>query len=659
MNYVGTGGFTLTSNIFVPTIVRVSYHVKKDFTWTVKEKIVIKKDFTWSTGNNPLFWYRVEGECRSLTAKDCAVTGLNTNNNCGGTSSFFQMVAARNLTDLCQKLKSGILAAATKWPIRSIKKFSRPVHSDAGVPTSNCNELTEQDFCHLQECAGFCLYLDGVATALASAHYNPVFQVVGSGGFFLSGTAPATGGHPEVGDGGFTLTGTAGAACSHYSYVGSGGFSLGGSAGVVSSAHTFTAGGGMSLRGSADRSSSRYDYVGSGGFSLEGDASVDPPILRYVPGYPLLGSLRGSADISGTANYSVGGHGGFTLGGSAGAAGSRQYIASGGFTLRGSAHVVSPVFTYKGSGGFTLRGQAKVGIKHLRGIGGFTLGGTALAKPIIKYTGKGGFTLSGVAETETSGSRTVVGTGGFTLRGSAGNNLKSFTTTASANFALLQLSADFLATPGLPLTVTPITIINKCACPPLPPLLILNQNLTKVGKLADFLSRNVLTIPADILLSYNNSSNAWQKIVHLTGRGDDGNTQENWTLFFDWDCTPTVGDQTMSQNVWKFSASVKRVIPGRGSYDTKILFSFDPTTVCIKNKLQLKFTLNTNNKILTTVPTTKIGSNLLFDEIGLFQDVLWIKSPKLVFNISTRRTQILPRQDITPIFQPLPLVFSN
>jgi len=128
-------------------------------------------DITWNT-ESELFYYQVQGECINPT---CENTGLDPSDDLCEVANptFIQVIAARGLSDLCEKLNNS--NSPLKWPIQSIKKHSVPVYQTPGVDYG-CNVFEEQDLEQVADCLN-------LITEPSSS-----FSYTGSGGFIFGGT---------------------------------------------------------------------------------------------------------------------------------------------------------------------------------------------------------------------------------------------------------------------------------------------------------------------------------------------------------------------------------------------------------------------------------------------------------------------------------------
>ena len=136
--------------------------VSEVFSWNVNAYVGSSIDLTWNVNNNILYYYQVEGEC--LPQASCSDTGVDPqDSSCGegisGQQSLLTL-SATSLSELANKIKT---SSANKWPIKSIKKFSRPVRTtdiaadEARGIDHSCNKLEEIDgFCRMPEFKDLC-----------------------------------------------------------------------------------------------------------------------------------------------------------------------------------------------------------------------------------------------------------------------------------------------------------------------------------------------------------------------------------------------------------------------------------------------------------------------------------------------------------------------
>ena len=137
------------------------FSTDQDIIWDIDALVDETIEYEWET-TPVLYYYRIEGEC--VNEARCDNTGfLNDDLYCiSNGQKFILVVAATDLADLCLKLKDEkSLNPPWNWPIKSIKKFSRPVYrSDAAIQVANgvdhdCNFLEEVPFYEIPECLDF------------------------------------------------------------------------------------------------------------------------------------------------------------------------------------------------------------------------------------------------------------------------------------------------------------------------------------------------------------------------------------------------------------------------------------------------------------------------------------------------------------------------
>jgi hypothetical protein len=105
------------------------------------ELVDVDFEFTvlWDTNTDklPSYWYQVEGICFNPIIDDC--TNLPTNMNTGCQSYFIRTILAKNLEEVCDELEK----EKWNWPIKSIKRWSRPAENKFISPSDTCNVLED------------------------------------------------------------------------------------------------------------------------------------------------------------------------------------------------------------------------------------------------------------------------------------------------------------------------------------------------------------------------------------------------------------------------------------------------------------------------------------------------------------------------------------
>ena len=138
-SYVSTGGLTLSNNSicsymefgsvllnpFISSETSSAFIKSEEFTWNIVQTIELDLTFSWDVGSEKLYWYTVEGICKPDSG--CNTTGIPSGSK---GRIFSRTVAAKNLSDLCFKLKTLYLNYPVDWPITKILRYKKPVYLD-------------------------------------------------------------------------------------------------------------------------------------------------------------------------------------------------------------------------------------------------------------------------------------------------------------------------------------------------------------------------------------------------------------------------------------------------------------------------------------------------------------------------------------------------
>lgn len=206
--------------------------------------------------------------------------------------------------------------------------------------------------------------------------------------------------------------------------------------------------------------------------------------------------------------------------------------------------------------------------------------------------------------------------------------------------------------PAIPVPNT--TVRTQCDCKSIPLVIFLRHNLSGTGNLQDFLVRNGISLPQDVVLSYNSGTQSWQSNIHLRGIASDGIAIETWNMVFVWQCTSNVGGTDVGSPVWSFGMYFNNSNEGTGEdADTRVLLSFPSDGPCQAGSLAFGFDLDTQTQLVSADPNIAVYGVLIYDSIGMFRSLSWQLDPVLNvtlyvegdFTMTTR----LP-YDPTPIF---------
>lgn len=193
-----TDGGVEVSDELDPTIAHYRFNHDLVFLWKLRTQFVLDLTFLWSTGQLGIFWYRILGKARQgdtcdLIADPCC-------------QKFIMNIHARTVAELCEKLSKRKFTL----PIESIQRFKRPAALanmfddwanqqdlvDAfGENGNNCDELEEVGYCHIPQCADFCVDQD----ILVPFEFDFAFVHVDSEFYYVTGNDVPTAGKVDIG----------------------------------------------------------------------------------------------------------------------------------------------------------------------------------------------------------------------------------------------------------------------------------------------------------------------------------------------------------------------------------------------------------------------------------------------------------------------------
>ncbi len=660
-NLEASGGLEIGSSIFNPTKYNYSYFVNLESTWKINAEINKDFEFRWDIGDQPLRYYQVEGECQYPPT--CDITGYEIQDPvCGSGMKYIQVIAARDLSDLCNKIAEQSLNYALKWPIVRIKRFSRPVflddvqaEEDLGVDHS-CNISEYVEFCHIPECLNYCIDQNEIVSSGVSVFIQDTFfQYQGSGVLLLEGYSQPDTNRKVVGSGEIVLGGESTVLSSHYNYQSSGEMILSGDNYLISNRWSSLASGSLELEGNSYVVSSSWNYTPVGSLYLDGSVALRNR-HSYFPSYGL-----------------------FTLGGTSGLSNSYKYYPDSGFIFYGVANIASSSHHYESSGQLTLSGNYGLILSHWNATfdGGLVLSGTYV--PRMKYSASGGLELSGGDNSAlqnmyyypSSGlllsGEILVGhspswsyfpNSGLEVSGSFSTTYINITEVLYAEFdifteLLLLEPADSSGSGNAAELEADTGLVEAgCSCDPIPLRISMSHNLSIQNELGDFLSRNKFTLPSELTMTYQGYDNTWRRNYHFRGTGSTSGEYEKWNILFEWGCADTVGGDELSAVVWKFSTLVSRHKLTSGERtESRILYTFPVIYICNANQVNFSFKVNTFTNDVVFPPEAIAQDSLISDEIGLFSGKEWVKKPELKIVISeVGLPSVDPVVDIKPIF---------
>jgi hypothetical protein len=195
-------------------------------------------------------------------------------------------------------------------------------------------------------------------------------------------------------------------------------------------------------------------------------------------------------------------------------------------------------------------------------------------------------------------------------------------------------------------------VTTLCDCDAVSQVIQLRNNYNIMGKLSDFLTRNSLTIPGIIDMSYNTTVGAWQNNMHLSGVTSDGSSQESWNIASSWQCTSILGGTDQGSPLWVFGGNFTVTDANGDKSVSRIILSFSKDGPCLYGGLDFDIAVNTQTMTGTTDPAYSIFGIQIQDSIGLFRSPAWMADPILEMTIS-EITQVTPVKHISYSYIPI------
>lgn len=411
---------------------------------------------------------------------------------------------------------------------------------------------------------------------------------------------------------------------------------VGGESKVVSVAYNYEISDGLNIGGMADFKIGRF-YLASGSssdisiggnherhFDYESDSGI---ILgggsTYKPSWQLIESLGGA---------SVGGEIKIT-----------PYLEEslGGSFISGISDVNhTNNYTYESSGSIEL------------------MGAPILPETVFNYQSEGNIVLGGEADYKSSSYHFVSNGEIFVLGGAIiqGSDLGVQQENIGADFKVLEMNFDFGDFTSEEFDA-PSETVEQCNCPEMSLITNVSHNMARDNRLSQFLVRNNFTIPRIMLLRYNIPNDSWQANLHYRGVSSINSNLEDWNLIFELRCTNYLGGIELGRTIWQFSTQifVEDAVTGE-SFDTRILVSLIPDSLCLNGALDFTIDYNTELDFVSVSPNSVIYNNILYDGIRLFKNRSWMQNPILTFNVSQSGVDALtPRYDARGFGQNRPM----
>jgi len=269
----------------------IQYNYLKEFSWTVEGVFEKFLESYWNTGDGVYYWYRVQGLCGKMECDEFGVSYPNCK-----SMTFFTVVPARNISELCEVLSSPKINAPVNLRISSVHRHSRPVFKDL-IIDEECNVLEEEEICHIPECLDYCVEENAIERVkFDMSVIEAIYQIETSGGIQISGSGdtPTKKSYQPIFP--IVLISGIGTFSVSLNFVPDSSISIySEDLDVISSSRSFDGSGFLQTSGSAVVSSSSRSHQPSGGLLLSG--GIGPKKFFYsIGGFNTSGSAEVSFD---------------------------------------------------------------------------------------------------------------------------------------------------------------------------------------------------------------------------------------------------------------------------------------------------------------------------------------------------------------------------
>ena len=273
---------------------------------------------------------------------------------------------------------------------------------------------------------------------------------------------------------------------------------------------------------------------------------------------------------------------------------------------------------------------------------------TITTTTVLGYIPSGELRLGGTAgwgkPTQPSSSFYQPSGGGFSLGGGLPQSVPSifFHQSSGGGFKLgggqltiVRLLPPPVFAPPVELTGQDQVVIACCPSTVAHVSFRLEHNLNQTKSLGAFLTRNNLTLPSNLVLTFKQATQTWQKSLYYYGIGVNSNsTQKNqkWNLYFEFGCS--YSDYAWSLgDYWKFAMKVQSQDLTLGTTtQTNLVLFFDPSLICLGvAPIDFDFSFNVLTGLAT--PSTNIVP-AFYDNLGLFKSSSWANNPFFKVNLS-------------------------
>ena len=349
-----------------------------------------------------------------------------------------------------------------------------------------------------------------------------------------------------------------------------------------------------------------------------------------------------------------------------------DYSSEGNFILNGQSSFVSPYKKHDSYLSLSISGGAQRIYRNYTPKLGLEFSGESDLFLRHRYNPIGSLTLYGIIEDYGSPSYYYSSNGSILTSGSASFNFYNMGVFASISSFLmssfdLKLEVEELQYADT-LTIDDATTNPTCGCGPLGMTILLKHNFNNSTVLSNFFRRNRLQFPEQVYLRHKSEDLSWRSVQHFKGRGRDGVSFEDWTVFFTFSCISDL-------DAWRFNFVLKSSNKTTNEdLQTKFITDIPADLICSDNNIATTIRINigsgelviarnqqtfvvspprtprqTTRRTTTTVDGIFNDYLVYYDTLGLFKNSYWMNTP-LEININPVSREEMPVANLQSIF---------
>jgi len=376
----------------------------------------------------------------------------------------------------------------------------------------------------------------------------------------------------------------------------------------------------------------------TGGFSLGGSSETNRN-RRYNPAFPL--TLISGSSVCGVVLH-MEASGSLALTGTSPRTISHIVLeCDGSAFVSGSSRVTSPshyfsspgALSFSGSG--VMRPRLEFGLAQQGEMTNLSIAGSSQSLLSARFLPSGSIELEGMARDYVSPSYFFRPSGVHVFGGQAERNFEGLGTIVMESFmdvTCMDLSSDFNDLPYRSgLTISDATVTPSCGCGPLGLSLVARHNLFGSSVLNNFLNKNNKSLPSSISMKHRSSDSSWRFGTSFSG------ANESMSVSFSLACVT---------DLWRLTFSARKSTGGLAK-NTKFIVDMPSDAICADGSISTRISLGVSSPVVAGIPVVSpahismgdiIQSSAVvdgfifdyvvyYDEIGIFKDSYWSKTP--------------------------------